>query len=155
MKKQEKRKNVIYLRVAEKNDEELKRQETNLKNYTSLLGVEIDYIYKDNGYSGIDFDRPGFKQLIEDVKSNKINAVYIIDLAKLGREHFKTIEYIEKVFSPHGTTLISVKDNYNNIHLTMISKAIKDSIQDMYKKDIQERRKRSREYRQRVKESEK
>lgn len=105
------RKNVIYMRLVLGDDDELKRQEEILRQYTSKLGITIDEVYVDNGYSGRTYDRPGFKRLISDVKDNKISYIYIKDISRLGRDSVELSKYIYNVFPKYGVTLISVDDN--------------------------------------------
>lgn len=52
----------------------------------------------DDGYSGIVFDRPAFKAMLEDIKSGKINCIIVKDLSRLGREYNETFTYLRRVF---------------------------------------------------------
>ena len=47
----------------------------------------------DDGYSGIIFDRPAFKEMMQDITDGKINCVIVKDLSRLGREYIETGRY--------------------------------------------------------------
>ena len=57
----------------------------------------IDY-YTDDGYTGTNFERPGFKRLMDDIVSGKINCIIVKDLSRLGRNHREVGKYIEEIF---------------------------------------------------------
>ncbi|HCB95460.1 MAG TPA: hypothetical protein DEP65_07470 [Ruminococcus sp.] len=65
----------------------------------------------DDGYSGIVFDRPAFKAMIEDIKSGKINCVIVKDLSRLGREYNETFTYLRRIFPALGVRFIAINDN--------------------------------------------
>ena len=52
----------------------------------------------DDGYSGIIFDRPAFKEMMQDITDGKINCVIVKDLSRLGREYIETGRYLRRVF---------------------------------------------------------
>ncbi len=77
-----------------------------------------DYIlteeYIDDGYSGTNFDRPGFRKLVEDINDKKINMVIVKDLSRLGRDHVMTGYYIETFFPENDVRFISIMENYDS-----------------------------------------
>ena len=54
-----------------------------LKNFCRDSEIEVYKIYSDDGYSGANFDRPGFKEMIKDIEAGKINIVLVKDLSRL------------------------------------------------------------------------
>lgn len=50
--------------------------------------------YADDGYTGTNFERPGFTQMMEDIKSGKINCIIVKDLSRLGRNYIEMVESI-------------------------------------------------------------
>ena len=54
--------------------------------------------YVDDGCSGVNFDRPDFQRLLEDIKSGRINCVIVKDLSRQGRHYIETGKLIEHVF---------------------------------------------------------
>ena len=67
-------------------------------------------VYIDDGYSGSDFRRPGFREMMEDVGQGKANLVIVKDLSRFGREYIETGRYLQKIFPALGgrsqTTMI-------------------------------------------------
>ena len=91
------------------------------------------------GYTGTNFDRPGFIRLKEDIEDNKINLVITKDLSRLGREYIETGYYLEKYFPAKNVRYIALNDgidtaNKNNGNNDM--GAFKSVVNDMYAKDI-------------------
>ena len=58
----------------------------------------------DDGYSGIIFDRPAFKEMMQDVTDGNINCVIVKDLSRLGREYIETGRYLRRVFPAYGAS---------------------------------------------------
>ena len=105
----------IYCRLS--NDDERDGESVSIENQKLLLQDyvrqrgwnEID-TYIDDGYSGTNFDRPGVKRLIEDVKAKKINLILVKDLSRLGRNYLKTGELIEVIFPEYDVRYIAIND---------------------------------------------
>ena len=57
--------------------------------------AECQSTYVDNGYTGTDFDRPGFMRLMDDVRTGKIQCIVVKDLSRFGRNAIETGYYIE------------------------------------------------------------
>ena len=62
----------------------------------------------DDGYSGIIFDRPAFKEMMQDVTDGNINCVIVKDLSRLGREYIETGRYLRRVFPAYGVRFIAI-----------------------------------------------
>ncbi|MCL2772308.1 MAG: recombinase family protein [Oscillospiraceae bacterium] len=94
----------------------------------------------DNGQSGTDFNREGFKRLMEAVKRGDINCIVVKDLSRLGRDYIETGNYLEKVFPFLGVRFISVNDGYDSHKPTKtgdnITFILKNLINDIYARDI-------------------
>ena len=69
----------------------------------------------DNGHSGQSFDRPGFKRMLADLDSGKINCCISKDLSRLGRNAIDSGYYIEKHFPAIGVRYIAITDNYDSV----------------------------------------
>ena len=52
----------------------------------------------DDGYSGVNFDRPAFQEMMDEIRSGKINCVVVKDLSRFGRNYIEAGNYIERVF---------------------------------------------------------
>lgn len=102
--------------------------------------IQIVDFYVDDGYSGVNFDRPDFQRMLKDIKDNKINCVIVKDLSRLGRNYIEVGKYIERLFPLLGVRFIAINDNYDSADDTMASNNIivpfKNLINDAYCRDI-------------------
>ncbi|MBQ3404753.1 MAG: recombinase family protein [Oscillospiraceae bacterium] len=64
----------------------------------------------DDGWSGTGFERPAFKELLEDIKKGLVGLVITKDLSRLGRDYIMTGYYIERWFPEHRVRYIAVND---------------------------------------------
>ena len=118
----------IYIRLSQEDKD--KKYETESESVINQRSVITDYIninylnkfnnytivgdYVDDGFSGTDFDRPKFKELIEDIKKKKINMVIVKDLSRLGRDHVMTGYYMENFFPENQVRFVSILDGYDS-----------------------------------------
>lgn len=96
-------------------------------------------LYQDNGYTGTNFDRPAWDELIRDVRAGRINCIVVKDLSRLGRNYIETGEFLEKECPRLGVRFISINDGYDssNLHSSEeLTAALKNIINDYYAKDI-------------------
>lgn len=70
-------------------------------------------IYVDRGYSGMNYDRPDFNRMMNDIRMGKVNCVIIKDLSRFGRDYLETGNYLEIVFPFLGVRFISINDDYD------------------------------------------
>lgn len=79
--------------------------------------VNLEYVktYNDDGYTGQNFDRPGFRQMMEDAKAGLINCIIVKDLSRLGRNYLVVGKLLLEDFPEMGVRFISVIDGYDNI----------------------------------------
>lgn len=134
----------LYIRLSrEDGDKEESSSVTNqremLKRYVSEQeNFFIVKEYVDDGYTGTNFDRPGFKQMIEDIEAGIIDTVITKDLSRLGRERLGVGHYTEIYFPEHNVRYIALLDNID----TYIDSGMNDMapfkgvINDMYVRDI-------------------
>jgi DNA invertase Pin-like site-specific DNA recombinase len=101
--------------------------------------MELISEYEDTDRTGMNFNRPGFNRMLDDIRNGKINCIIIKDLSRFGRNHIETGNYIERVFPFIGVRFISINDNYdsttasNNDGLII---PLKNLINEVYAKDI-------------------
>ena len=103
------------------------------------LDIKIVNEQVDDGYSGIVFDRPAFKAMLEDIKSGKINCIIVKDLSRLGREYNETFTYLRRVFPALGVRFIAINDNIDTAKEAVtgdISVSFKGVMNDEYCRDI-------------------
>ncbi|EGT4625339.1 TPA: recombinase family protein [Clostridioides difficile] len=70
--------------------------------------------YYDDGVSGTTFNRPGFAELLQDIKRGKINAVIVKDFSRFGRNYLEALELLEVVFPELDVRFISIDDAYDS-----------------------------------------
>lgn len=96
--------------------------------------------YVDDGYSGVSFERPGFKQMMEDVKAKKIDCIICKDLSRFARNYIDSGRYLEKIFPFMGVRFIAINDNYDSAgeksQADSLIVPFKNLINDAYCKDI-------------------
>ena len=89
----------------------IQTQKIILEEYAKMHGFKIYDVYVDDGYSGLNFNRPGFQRMIQDIQGGKINLVITKDLSRLGRNYIETGNFVEVVFPAMGVSVISVEEN--------------------------------------------
>ena len=70
--------------------------------------------YSDDGYTGTNFDRPGFKRMLDDIKAGKVNCVLVKDLSRFGRDYIDMGYYLERVFPALNVRFIAINDNVDS-----------------------------------------
>lgn len=93
----------------------------------------------DDGYSGVNFERPAFKELMDEIRSGKVNCVVVKDLSRFGRNYIEAGNYIERVFPFMGVRFIAINDNYDSLDKHQSDSLVipfKNLINDAYCKDI-------------------
>lgn len=76
----------------------IQSQKLIIDSFAKFNNLTIVKHYVDDGYSGGNFERPAFQEMIKDIEAGKINCVITKDLSRLGRELYKTGSYIEEYF---------------------------------------------------------
>ncbi|MBE6144520.1 MAG: recombinase family protein [Firmicutes bacterium] len=112
----------IYIRLSqedkdkkyESDSESVINQKELLKSYVKNNNFNLSGEYVDDGYSGTNFDRPGFQKMLEDIKKKKINCVIVKDLSRFGRDHVMTGYYIETFFPENSIRFISILESYDS-----------------------------------------
>ncbi len=118
----------LYVRLSNENIEEvagsdvisssidaesgsITNQKRFLKNFCQEHNIDVYNIYSDDGYSGANFDRPHFREMIEDIETGKINLVIVKDLSRFGRVSSKVTYYTDEYFPEHKVRFIAVADS--------------------------------------------
>ncbi|MGM9876311.1 MAG: recombinase family protein [Bacilli bacterium] len=114
----------IYIRLSQEDRDKDKKYESDSESVANQKELLRDYVkchnynlvneYVDDGFSGTDFDRPGFQRLMQDIKDKKINCVIVKDLSRLGRDHVMTGYYIETYFPENNIRFISILESYDS-----------------------------------------
>ncbi|HGC6826760.1 TPA: recombinase family protein [Streptococcus agalactiae] len=137
----------IYTRLSNERTEEwreksysIETQILSCKEYALKENIDILEVYTDYEYSGTNFERPSFQNMMQDIRDRRINCIIIRDLSRLGREYLEMGRLIDKVFPFLGVRFISVNDKLDTVKETDSKKSfevtLKNIINDMYAKDI-------------------
>jgi len=135
----------IYIRLSKEDVEKTKNNESeSIKNQRKLIykylkdnSLTMVKEYIDDGYTGTNFNRPGFINLMNDIEENKINMVVTKDLSRLGRDYIKTGYYVEEYFPIKKVRYVSILDGidtYKNTSNNDIA-PFKALFNDMVSKD--------------------
>ena len=135
----------IYLRLS--NDDGDKQESNSVASQRSIILNFIerngDMVFKkeyvDDGYTGTNFNRPGFEALIRDVEQGIINCIIVKDLSRFGRNYVLTGQYLEQYFPMKGIRFIAINDNYDSFHSTAnddFMMPIRNVFNAHYSKDI-------------------
>lgn len=96
--------------------------------------------YSDDGYTGVNFNRPGFQEMLEGIKNGQINCIVVKDLSRFGRNYIEVGRYIERIFPALGIRFIAINDNYDSLYNNSSSDQLllpfKNLINDAYSRDI-------------------
>ena len=137
----------IYTRLSNERTEEwreksysIETQILSCKEYALKENIDVLQVYTDYEYSGTNFERPSFQNMMQDIRDRRINCIIIRDLSRLGREYLEMGRLIDKVFPFLGVRFISVNDKLDTVKETDSKKSfevtLKNIINDMYAKDI-------------------
>ena len=131
----------LYLRLSQEDAQQgesvsIGTQRAILTDYCQKHGHRIYKVYIDDGYSGMNFDRPGFRELLEDVEQGKINMVITKDLSRLGRDYIMTGYYSEIFFQTKGIRYIAIADEVDSLKGHNEIAPFKNILNDMYARDI-------------------
>lgn len=109
----------LYCRISKDDNKgiesnSIKSQKESLTEYVKRQNWLVHRTYIDDGYSGVSFERPGFKSMLQDIEQKKINCVIVKDLSRLGRNYLDSGYYIEKYFPEHNIRFIAVNDGLDS-----------------------------------------
>ena len=82
-----------------------------LKNHPN---IQLVAEAQDDGYTGTNFDRPGFRVVMEAIREKKVNCVIVKDLSRLGREYIEMGKYLEMIFPSFGIRFIAINDDVDS-----------------------------------------
>ena len=134
---------ALYIRLSKEDESEgpsqsVQNQESLLREFVQQHRLSVYDTYVDDGWSGTNFDRPGFQRMIADIEAKKVNMVITKDLSRLGRDYILTGHYMERYFPEHRVRYISLLDGID----TGVDSTANDItpfraiMNDMYAKDI-------------------
>ena len=143
---------AVYLRLS-KEDEDLReikdKKESNsianqkaliLKTLESMPDVTLYDIHIDDGFTGLNFERPNFQRMCEDIYNGRVNMVIVKDLSRLGRDYIDSGRYVKKIFPSYHVRFVSVLDHFDSLTATQsdvnLLIPVKNFVNDNYSRDI-------------------
>lgn len=142
-----KSKAVIYARLSREDEDKIdgnksesrsvENQIKTLSDFANENNFEVVKIYYDDGYSGGNFERPGFKDMMRAMERHEFEVLLIKDISRLGRVLHRVGELIEIVFPKNNIRVISVNDNYDSSTYSSEEPiVIRNFLNDYYLKDF-------------------
>ena len=110
---------ALYPRLS--HEDELQGESNSISNQKRILetfakqnGFTNLRWYTDDGYSGANFQRPGFQAMLADIEAGKVGTVIVKDMSRLGRNYLQVGFYTEMLFPRKGVRFIAVNDNVDS-----------------------------------------
>ena len=140
-----------YLRLS---DDDIQRGESGsitnqrriIDDYCAQNNIILIGEFVDDGWSGGNFERPGFQNMMKELRKGKANLVITKDLSRLGRDMRESSYYAEQFFPENGIRYIAISDNFdtekenimapfqfamNEVYLRDGSRKVKDALKSM------------------------
>ena len=112
-------------------------QKSILTDYVKKQGWHLAKTYVDDGYSGTNFQRPSFQNMIKDIENGLINCVITKDLSRLGRNYLDCGLYLEVFFPEHNVRYIAVNDGVDTLNKSAMDiTPFRNILNEMYAADI-------------------
>lgn len=136
----------LYLRISR--DDGDKAESDSIANQRALLqafvaenpDIVVRNIRVDDGYTGVNFERPDFIAMMEAVRNKEINCIIVKDFSRLGRNFTETCKYIQQIFPFLNVRFIAINDNYDSIRprtsADNLVVPVKNLVNDSYCQDI-------------------
>lgn len=132
---------ALYCRLSrddgtESESNSIGNQKKLLSQKAKEMGLTDTKYYVDDGYTGTNFNRPGFQQLIDDIEIGLISAVMVKDLSRLGRDYVSVGNYTDSYFPEHNVRFIAVNDAIDSDEGESEIAPFKNILNEMYARDI-------------------
>ena len=92
----------------------ISNQKRILETYAKQNGFSNLRWYTDDGYSGANFQRPGFQAMLADIEAGKVGTVIVKDMSRLGRNYLQVRMYTEMIFPQKGVRFIAINDGVDS-----------------------------------------
>ena len=132
---------ALYCRLSrddgtESESNSIGNQKKLLSQKAKEMGLTDTKYYVDDGYTGTNFNRPGFQQLIDDIEIGLVSAVMVKDLSRLGRDYVSVGTYTDSYFPEHNIRFIAVNDAIDSDEGESEIAPFKNILNEMYARDI-------------------
>lgn len=115
------KKTFAYLRLSREEAQSgesasIKNQRLMITNYCTQHGLNLVRTFVDDGWSGGNFERPGFQEMMQELEKGRADIVITKDLSRLGRDMVEASYYAEQYYPEHGIRYIAIADNFDTEH---------------------------------------
>lgn len=132
---------ALYERLSQ--EDKLEGESNSIANQKKILErycrehgyTAIRHYDEDDGYSGTNFNRPGFQRMLEDIKAGKIKRVIVKDMSRFGRDYLQVGFYTDMLFPDFGVHFIAVNDGVDSTRGENEFTAIRNVFNEMYARD--------------------
>lgn len=100
------------------------------------LGLGNTKFYVDDGYTGTNFNRPGFQAMLDDIDMGYVTAVMVKDLSRLGRDYVSVGNYTDSYFPDRNVRFIAVNDMVDSDEGENELAPFRNVMNEMYARDI-------------------
>lgn len=110
---------ALYVRLSRDDDNEgdsnsIANQIKILEKYAKEHNITNYKIYKDDGYSGTNFNRPGFQEMLLDIENGNVSMVVVKDMSRFGRNYLEVGMYTEIRFPEFDVRFVAVNDGVDS-----------------------------------------
>lgn len=110
---------ALYERLSRDDDQvgdsnSIVNQKKYLEGYAAQRGYTNVRHYTDDGWSGGNFDRPAWKQLVADIEAGKVAHVLVKDMSRIGRDYLQTGFFTEVMFRQHGVHFVAIANGVDS-----------------------------------------
>ena len=109
-------------------------QRTIVREYCAQRGILLVEEFVDDGYSGGNFERPGFRAMLAHLNAGKANMVITKDLSRLGRDMTESSHYAERYFPEHGIRYLAPGSNFDSEEENLMA-PFQFAMNDVYLRD--------------------
>ncbi|WP_241531295.1 recombinase family protein [Ligilactobacillus ruminis] len=114
---------ALYERLSRDDEQQgesngISNQKKYLEDYAKQNGFRNIRHFTDEGYSGTNFNRPGFKEMLEEVKSGNVESIIVKDLSRFGRNYLQVGFYTEMLFPEKKVRFIAINSNVDSANPT-------------------------------------
>ncbi len=110
---------AVYCRTAQPDDFAILGQKDRLARLANAKGYDNIKYYQDNGYSGLNFERPAFLEMCEDIQAENIQCILVYDISRIGRNSPSVFKWLNEI-RLSGITVISLDNELNPYYLINI-----------------------------------
>ena len=141
---------AIYVRLSKEDGDVAtagKRESNSISNQKDLIknflkdkkDIVVVSERVDDGYSGSNFNRPGFQRMVEDAKAGRIKSIVIKDFSRFGRDYLEVGNYLEKILPVLGIRIISINDGFDSINSSGFTGGMSVALKNNAECNVQQR----------------